>query len=51
MTTPSDDWLLSMTCAADGLDHLVTAEAMAAGQVARTGCTTRCAEHRYWRRR
>ena len=26
-----------MTRAADGLDHLVTAEAMAAGQVARTG--------------
>ncbi|MGI9000744.1 MAG: hypothetical protein ACR2GH_03680 [Pseudonocardia sp.] len=37
MTAPGEDWLLSMTCAADGLDHLMTAEAMAAGQVARTG--------------
>jgi len=37
MSSYSDEWLLSMTCAADGLDHLVTAEAMAVGQVARTG--------------
>ncbi len=37
MTAQGDDWLLSMTCAVGGLDHLVTAEVMAAGQVARTG--------------